>query len=173
MARMTVARGPLLPAARSTALNACVASTRHLSMFLTYALLCIAALAMTACGGGSQQVDLPAADTELVAKGKEIFRFDTFGDETQWTDALRLHEVIRTAVDPTTALSVGLKVDADALPPAVVEGIRNGSIPQRQRRDTRGCRANLQQPQIARHVGKLDRRTCAVSEVALTQLPNA
>jgi hypothetical protein len=44
------------------------------------------------------------------------------------TDTLRLHEVITAAVDPTTALSVGLKVDADALPPAVVQGIQNGSI---------------------------------------------
>ncbi len=64
----------------------------------------------------------------LVAQGKQIFRFDTFGDETQWTDTLRMHEVIATAVDPTTALSVGLKVDAEALPPAVVAGIQDGSI---------------------------------------------
>jgi mono/diheme cytochrome c family protein len=45
-----------------------------------------------------------------------------------WTDTLRMHEVISAAVDPVTALSVGLKVDADALPAAVVDGIRNGSI---------------------------------------------
>jgi mono/diheme cytochrome c family protein len=64
----------------------------------------------------------------MVEQGKQTFRFDTFGDETQWTDTLRLHEVIRTAVDPTTALSVGLKVDAEALPAAVVAGIQDGSI---------------------------------------------
>ena len=64
----------------------------------------------------------------MVAQGQQIFRFDTFGDETQWTDKLRLHEVIRTAVDPTTALSVGLKVDAEALPPVVVQGIQNKTI---------------------------------------------
>ncbi|HEV2017156.1 MAG TPA: hypothetical protein VGQ98_02495 [Gemmatimonadaceae bacterium] len=67
-------------------------------------------------------------DPVLIARGKDIFRFDTFGDETFWTDTLRIHEVIRTAVDPTTALSVGLKVDTDSLPPAVVQGIQNGSI---------------------------------------------
>jgi mono/diheme cytochrome c family protein len=39
-----------------------------------------------------------------------------------------MHEVIAAAVDPTTALSVGLKVDADALPAAVVQGIRDGSV---------------------------------------------
>jgi len=65
---------------------------------------------------------------ELIARGKDIFRFDTFGDETFWTDTLRIHEVIRSAVDPTTALSVGLKVDTDSLPAAVVAGIQNGSI---------------------------------------------
>ena len=45
-----------------------------------------------------------------------------------WTDKLKMHEVVRTAVDPTTALSVGLKVDAEALPAAVVVGIKNGSV---------------------------------------------
>lgn len=69
-----------------------------------------------------------ALDPALVASGRDIFRYDTFGDETQWTDALRLHEVIRSAVDPVTALSVGLKVDAEALPAAVVQGIQDGSI---------------------------------------------
>ena len=64
----------------------------------------------------------------LVAKGKTIFRFDTFGDETFWTDSLRLHEVIRTSVTPRAALGLGIKVDADALPPEVKAGILNGSI---------------------------------------------
>jgi mono/diheme cytochrome c family protein len=63
-----------------------------------------------------------------VAQGKDIFRFDTFGDETFWTDTLRIHEVIESAVDPTTALAVGLKVDTDSLPAAVVAGIEDGSI---------------------------------------------
>jgi mono/diheme cytochrome c family protein len=49
--------------------------------------------------------------------GRTVFRFDTFGDEQLWTDTLRLNEVIETSVSPATALSVGLKVDSDALPP--------------------------------------------------------
>ncbi|HKG46489.1 MAG TPA: hypothetical protein VKB02_07180 [Pyrinomonadaceae bacterium] len=49
--------------------------------------------------------------------GKEIFRFDTFGDEQLWTDTLRMHEVIQSSVSPATALAVGLKVDSAALPP--------------------------------------------------------
>ena len=75
------------------------------------------------CGSSSNG---PSND-ELVAQGKQIFRFDTFGDETKWTDALRMNEVIST-VDPTTALTVGLKVDSEALPASVVTGIQNGSI---------------------------------------------
>jgi mono/diheme cytochrome c family protein len=56
----------------------------------------------------------------LVESGKEIFRFDTFGDEKFWTDTLRMHEVIETSVSPLTALGVGLKVDAEALPPGIL-----------------------------------------------------
>jgi mono/diheme cytochrome c family protein len=59
--------------------------------------------------------------------GKAIFRFDTFGDEQLWTDVLRMHEVIPT-VDPATALAVGLKVDAEALPSEVVTALRNGTV---------------------------------------------
>ncbi len=86
-----------------------------------------AAMFGTACGGDDDD-DSAAQQAALVAQGQQIFRFETFGDEIKWTDTLRMHEVIRTAVDPTTALSVGLKVDADALPQAVVDGIKNGSV---------------------------------------------
>jgi cytochrome c5 len=81
---------------------------------------CVSLLGCGSSGGG------PSND-ELVAQGKQTFRFDTFGDETKWTDTLHLDQVIST-VDPTTALQVGLKVDSDALPAAVVTGVQNGSI---------------------------------------------
>ena len=71
---------------------------------------------------------LPPLDPALVAQGKDIFRFSTFGDETFWTDTLQMNTVIQSAVDPTTALTVGLKVDAAALPATVVAGIKDGSI---------------------------------------------
>src|SRR5690242_2784609 len=60
-------------------------------------------------------------------KGQAIFRYDTFGDEQLWTDVLRMHEVIAT-VPPATALAVGLKVDVDALPPAVLDAARAGQV---------------------------------------------
>jgi mono/diheme cytochrome c family protein len=67
-------------------------------------------------------------DPTLAARGKIIFRYETFGNESFWTDSLRMQQVIQSSVDPTTALSVGLKVDTDSLPPAVVQGIKNGTI---------------------------------------------
>ena len=48
--------------------------------------------------------------------GQDVFRHATFGNEVYWTDTLQLHRVIESSVDPKTALSVGLKVDAAALP---------------------------------------------------------
>ena len=63
----------------------------------------------------------------MLADGKQIFRFDTFGDEAFWGDALQLHKAIAT-VSPKTALSVGLKVDIDALPPALLEQLKAGQV---------------------------------------------
>jgi mono/diheme cytochrome c family protein len=85
-------------------------------------------LAVLAACGGDHHKPPPDDDAELIASGKKTFRFDTFGDEAKWTDTLRIHEVIASSVDPATALAVGLKVDADALPADVQQGIRNGSV---------------------------------------------
>ena len=71
-----------------------------------------------------------------VSDGKEIFRFDTFGDEDFWSGLLHIDKAIAGAnhggfgpgVSPKTALAVGLKVDADALPPEVIAGIQSGAI---------------------------------------------
>ena len=60
-------------------------------------------------------VVLPTSGARL-GDGQFIFRFDTFGDEQLWTDTLRMHEVIESGVSPRTALAVGLKVDATAVP---------------------------------------------------------
>jgi hypothetical protein len=113
---------------------------RHGATLLAALAMAIQVTAVTACEQpiADRAVAPPAAghavaahgpqNPELVAEGKTIFRFDTFGDETFWTDTLRMHEVIRTMVSPKTALGVGLKVDANALPPSVVAGIQDGSI---------------------------------------------
>lgn len=98
--------------------------TRHIRR--PAVLISLATLA--ACGGGDHHRPPPDDDAALVALGKKTFRFDTFGDEAKWTDTLRIHEAIASSVDPATALAVGLKVDADALPADVQQGIKNGSV---------------------------------------------
>ncbi|HVV50276.1 MAG TPA: hypothetical protein VHO06_11495 [Polyangia bacterium] len=90
--------------------------------------LTLAATIAASCGSDSSGTPDPTKDPTKVAAGQQTFRFDTFGDETQWTDALQLQTVISTAVDPMTALSVGLKVDATALPDSVVQGINDGTV---------------------------------------------
>lgn len=67
-------------------------------------------------------------DVENVAEGRRIFRYETFGDEQFWTDTARMHEVVQKSVSPKVALSVGLKVDADAIPAAVAQAIREGKV---------------------------------------------
>jgi hypothetical protein len=69
-------------------------------------------------------------------QGRQIFRYDTFGDEAFWGDTIHLHQAIAGeklggvggGVSPKTALSVGLKVDADALPASLVEQIKAGKV---------------------------------------------
>jgi hypothetical protein len=76
------------------------------------------------------------ARQRLVEDGKQIFRFDTFGDEGFWGDTLKLHQAIEgtkfggvgAGVSPKTALAVGLKVDMEALPAALVEQIQQGKV---------------------------------------------
>jgi len=72
----------------------------------------------------------------MVREGRQIFRFDTFGDEVFWGDALQLHLAIEgeqfggvgPGVSPRTALAVGLKVDVDALPPDLIRKLRSGEV---------------------------------------------
>src|SRR5215216_3043167 len=78
---------------------------------LIVALFVVALIAHRAAQGRVNQ-----GQQRQVDQGQQIFRFDTFGDEQLWTDTLRLHEVIQSSVSPATALGVGLKVDATALP---------------------------------------------------------
>ncbi len=70
----------------------------------------------------------PTLDPALVAQGKEIFRYDTFGDEVFWTDTLRIHDVITAAVTPELALSLGVQVDIDAIPASVRDAIAAGKV---------------------------------------------
>jgi mono/diheme cytochrome c family protein len=72
----------------------------------------------------------------MLDEGRQTFRFDTFGSEAFWGGALQLHRAIAGAklggvglgVSPKTALAVGLKVDAAALPAALVEQMKQGKV---------------------------------------------
>jgi hypothetical protein len=87
----------------------------------------------------------------LAQQGKNIFRNDTFGDQDFWGGTLQLHKAIEGAqhggvgpgVSPATALAVGLKVDQDALPPALVQQIQAGKV-------------NLNDPAVTLALMKLD-----------------
>ena len=73
---------------------------------------------------------------ELLGEGRTTFRFDTFGDEAFWGGQLQLHQAIKGAnlggvgpgISPTTALSLGLKVDLDALPQPLVNRLKQGRV---------------------------------------------
>ncbi|HEY9519039.1 MAG TPA: c-type cytochrome [Gemmatimonadales bacterium] len=69
-----------------------------------------------------------ASSAETVATGQEVFRHETFGDEQFWSDTARMHEVIQKSVSPELALSVGLKVDAAAIPADVAQAIKDGKV---------------------------------------------
>jgi hypothetical protein len=72
----------------------------------------------------------------MLEEGKQTFRFDTFGDEAFWSDALQLHRALAGAqlggvgpgVSPKTALAVGLKVDAEALPDSLISQLKQGRV---------------------------------------------
>src|SRR5512141_1888426 len=73
---------------------------------------------------------------QMIEEGRKTFRFETFGSEAFWGDTLQLHKALAgeknggvgPGVSPKTALSVGLKVDADAIPPALAAQIKAGNV---------------------------------------------
>jgi hypothetical protein len=96
------------------------------------------ALATTAASGRITGFDAVIARhaADMIERGRQVFRFDTFGDEDFWGGTLRLHEAIAgerlggvgPGVSPRTALAVGLKVDARALPGRVIRGLEQGRV---------------------------------------------
>jgi hypothetical protein len=88
--------------------------------------------------GAQQPPSDPIANNaqQMLTEGKNIFRFETFGDEAFWGGALKLHQAVAGSklggvgpgVSPATALSVGLKVDVDALPQSVIDGLKWGKV---------------------------------------------
>jgi cytochrome c5 len=77
-----------------------------------------------------------ARTMRLVAQGRHVFRYDTFGDEAVWGGVLGLHKAIEGAklggvgpgISPKTALALGLKVDAAKIPRKVAAAIKAGKV---------------------------------------------
>lgn len=73
---------------------------------------------------------------QMTVQGRQIFRFDTYGDQAFWGDTLMLHLAIEgdhlggvgPGVSPATALALGLKVDADALSQRVIQQLKRGQV---------------------------------------------
>jgi hypothetical protein len=73
---------------------------------------------------------------DSIDNGRQIFRYDTFGDEAFWGDTLGLHQTIQgeqfggigPGLSPETALALGLKVDVDALPESLIRQLRRGQV---------------------------------------------
>jgi hypothetical protein len=108
------------------------------SLFLVFSGLLLAVTAGFAYLQTQAPFDQTSEDhaRKLFEEGRQIFRYDTFGDEAFWGDQLRLHEAIQgrkfggvgPGVSPATALSVGLKVDVDALPNDLIRQLRDGKV---------------------------------------------
>ena len=72
----------------------------------------------------------------MLDEGRQTFRFETFGSEAFWGGTLQLHRALAGAklggvgpgVSPKTALAVGLKVDATALPSTLADQIKQGQV---------------------------------------------
>jgi mono/diheme cytochrome c family protein len=97
------------------------------AMRLMGAVLAVVTLALVLAVSGFSLATNAAQSDPKHRDGQAIFRYDTFGDEQLWTDVLRMHEVLAT-VPPATALAVGLKVDVEALPPAIIAALRVGQV---------------------------------------------
>ena len=98
----------------------------------------LAAIAASAAPPGRKSFDTEIARyaQAMFDEGRKTFRYDTFGSEAFWGDKLQLHKAIAgeknggvgPGVSPKTALSVGLKVDADALPAALKKQLAAGKV---------------------------------------------
>lgn len=78
-------------------------------------------------GVSLSEVASQAFSPSVIAQGRQIFRFDTFGNETFWSDTAAMHVKI-SALTPQAALGAGLKVDADALPAAIRQSLLDGTV---------------------------------------------
>ncbi len=74
---------------------------------------------VAADGPANQGMRFPRQDGNAAA-GRDVFRFETFGNEGFWTDAVRLPQGMMAAgVTPLKALQLGVQFDIDAMDDAI------------------------------------------------------
>jgi hypothetical protein len=111
------------------------------------ALLVITATMLVQCNNASNGQPSPVSFSKetdpifdngrkMLEEGRQVFRFETFGDEVYWTDALQLNKSIAgeknggigPGLSPKAALGAGLKVDMDVIPADVAKAIKAGKV---------------------------------------------
>lgn len=124
---------------------------KHAILYTTFAILSfILALSLMDCSTHSKtrnaqdiegdpdawNASINANANDMLDKGKQVFRFETFGDEAFWTDKLQLHMAIADkdhgglgeGLTPEAALRAGLKVDLTILPEGIKRSIKAGKL---------------------------------------------
>jgi hypothetical protein len=109
--------------------------------FALFALTVGLSLSMPAAGAQAKQAAAQkptgaSSAPQMLAEGRRVFRYETFGDEAYWGETLKLHRAIAgeklggvgPGVSPKTALSVGLKVDVDSVPAPVAAALKAGKV---------------------------------------------
>jgi hypothetical protein len=115
---------------------------RHLAVAFVLILILVLVAAHANQDSGSNFIGSPETNSQqMIQQGRQIFRFDTFGDQAFWGGQLKLHQTINM-LTPRQALALGLKIDSQALPPAVIQAIHNGTV-------------NLNDPAVTRLLIKL------------------
>jgi hypothetical protein len=112
---------------------------RSFTSFFVLAMLVLVGLSIMVQSGRGQSTNQDSTANnavQLVVQGRQIFRFDTFGDQAFWGDTLKLHQAIEGSGlggigpggSPKAALTVGLKVDVDALPRNLFDQLHHASV---------------------------------------------
>ncbi|MBM7335268.1 hypothetical protein [Alloalcanivorax marinus] len=105
---------------------------------LALLLSALAAIALLGGCGGDDDDDDPVVRGPSAEQGRQVFRYETFGNQRFWTDAMQLPQGIAGAqVTPLQALGLGLNVNVGALSAGTAQAlltaldeVENGAAPE-------------------------------------------
>lgn len=114
-----------------------------ISLCISFFIVCLSFIQCSKSAEGKDPVTIKESEDHITAnalkmllEGKQTFRFETFGNEKYWTDALQLNKAIAgeknggigPGLSPNAALAAGLKVDMDVIPADVAAAIKAGKV---------------------------------------------